>query len=104
MFDELKKSYDYIILDTPPVALVTDAFVLSKYADHTLFVVRQDYTPKIILRTIHDYYKDGRIKNLSLVLNDIFRSGPGYGYGYGGYGYSYGYGYGKNKAGNYYTE
>ena len=77
MFDELKKSYDYIILDTPPVALVTDAFVLSEFAYHTLFVVREDYTPKIILRTIHDYCKDGRIKNLSLVLNDIFRSALG---------------------------
>lgn len=100
MFDQLKESFDYIILDTPPVALVTDAFVLSKFADHTLFVVRQDYTPKIILRTIHDYYKDGRIKNLSLVLNDIFRSGPGYGYGYGAYGYGYGYGYGHSSKGD----
>ncbi len=106
MFEELKESFDYIILDTPPVALVTDAFVLSKYADHTLFVIRQDYTPKNVLRTIHDYYRDGRIKNLSLVLNDIFRSGPGYGYGYGGYGYSYGYGYNYNSKGDksYYEE
>lgn len=105
LFESLKKEFDYIILDTPPVALVTDAFVLSKFADHTLFVVRQNYTPKNVLRTIHDYYKDGRIKNMSLVLNDIFRSGPGYGYGYAyAYGYSYGYGYGSLKNEGYYSE
>lgn len=105
LFETLKEKFDYIILDTPPVALVTDAFVLSKFADHTIFVVRQDYTPKNVLRTIHDYYKDGRIKNMSLVLNDIFRSGPGYGYGYGyAYGYGYGYGYGSLKNEGYYSE
>lgn len=110
MFAKLKEQFDYIILDTPPVALVTDAFVLSRFADHSLFVVRQNYTPKNILRIINDYYEDGRVKNISIVLNDIFKSGPGYGYGYG-YGYSYGYGYGysygygsKKKEGGYYTE
>jgi capsular exopolysaccharide synthesis family protein len=107
----LKQDFDYIILDTPPVALVTDAFVLSRFADHTLFVVRQNYTPKMILRIIQDYYQSGRIRNISIVLNDIYKSGPGYGYGSGygygygyGYSYSYGYGYGSKKDGGYYTE
>lgn len=94
---EAQKQYNYILVDTPPQAIVTDAFVLSKYADHIVFVVRQNYTPKEMLRTIDEYYASGRLKNISIVLNDIQRSGPGYGYGYGsgyGYGYSYGYGYG----------
>jgi capsular exopolysaccharide synthesis family protein len=103
LFRLLKEQFDYILLDTPPVGLVTDAFVLSKYVDHSLFVVRQDYTPKAIIKVIDDYYKDGRVKNISIVLNDIYRSGPGYGYGYG-YGYSYGYGYAEKKNGNYYEE
>lgn len=103
---EAKKRYDYVIIDTPPLAIVTDAFVLSGLADHTLFLVRQNYTPKELLRTTEDFYSSGKLKQISIVLNDIYRSGPGYGYGYNygyGYGYSYAYGSGKNGYG-YYTE
>lgn len=96
-----KEKYDYIILDTPPIAIVTDAFALAGYADHTLFMVRQNYSPKILLKNIEDFHKSGKLKNISIVLNDIYKSGPGYGYGYGGYGY----GYGKKKNGyGYYSE
>jgi len=106
---EAKKRYDYVIIDTPPLAIVTDAFLLSAYADHTLFLVRQNYTPKVLLRTADDFYISGKFKNMSIVLNDIYRSGPGYGYGYN-YGYGYGYGYGvlrsrkKDGSHGYYTE
>lgn len=89
--------YDYIIVDTPPLALVTDAFVLSKYADHTIFVVRQNYTPRAFLNDIHDFYSTGKLKNISIVLNDIYKSGFGYGYGYG---YGYGSGYGRKRNGD----
>lgn len=92
---EAKKRYDYIIIDTPPLAIVTDAFALTPYADHILFLVRQNYTPKAFLRAIDDFYSSGKLSNISIVLNDIIRTGPGYGYG-DGYGYGYGYG---NKAG-----
>jgi capsular exopolysaccharide synthesis family protein len=106
---EAKSKYDYIIIDSPPMAIVTDAFVLSPYVDHTIFLIRQNYTPKILLRNSQDYYASGKIKNVSIVFNDVYKSGPGYGYGYGhGYGYSYGYGYGyygKRKNGyGYYSE
>jgi capsular exopolysaccharide synthesis family protein len=105
---EVKALYDFVIIDTPPLAIVTDAFVLSGYADHTLFLVRQNYTPRNLLQTIEDFYASGKLKNISIILNDIYRSGPGYGYGYGyAYGYNYGYGYGygdKKAAGGYYTE
>lgn len=87
---EAKQNYDFIIIDTPPLAVVTDAFVISPYADHILFLVRQNYTPRDLLKPIEDYYKSGRLRNVSVVLNDIYRSGGGYGYGYG---YTYGYGY-----------
>ena len=102
-----KEKYDYIILDTPPIAIVTDAFALADFADHTLFLVRQNYTPKILLKNIEDFHRSGKLKNISIVLNDIYKSGPGYGYGYGygGYGYGYGYGYGSKKNGyGYYSE
>lgn len=95
---EARKHYDYIIIDTPPLAIVTDAFVIAGMADHIIFLVRQNYTPKELLRTVQDFYGTGKLKNISLVLNDIYRSGPGYGYGYGySYGYGYGYGYVRNK-------
>jgi capsular exopolysaccharide synthesis family protein len=110
--DDARKVYDIVIIDTPPMAIVTDAFVLTPYADHSLFLVRQNYTPKNLMKTVEDYYSTGKLKNISIVLNDISRSGPGYGFGYGygyayGYGYSYEYGYlyGRKKNGaGYYEE
>jgi len=104
-----RERYDFVVLDTPPLGIVTDAFTLAGYADHTLFLVRQNYTPKVLLKNIEDYYGTGKLKNISMVFNDISRSGPGYGYGYEGYGYGYNYGYshryGKSKNGyGYYTE
>jgi capsular exopolysaccharide synthesis family protein len=103
---EARLQYDYIIIDSPPLAIVADAFVLADHADHMLYLVRQNYSPKSILRSLEDYYQSGRLKNISVVLNDIYRSGPGYGYGYGyTYGYGYGYGYGRKKNGHgYYAE
>lgn len=102
-----KQRYSYVIIDTPPLAIVTDAFMLSNFADHTLFLVRQNYTHKLLLKTVQDFYSSGKLKNISIVLNDIYKSGPGYGYG-AGYGYGYGYyGYGylsKNGSGGYYSE
>lgn len=96
---ELSKEYEYILIDTPPIALITDGFELMKYADHTIYLVRQNYTPKNLLRGVEEYYSTGKMKSLSLVLNDIRISGPGYGYGYQGYGYyyvNYNYGNGYN--------
>lgn len=97
-----KASYDYIIIDTPPLAIVTDAFALAGYADHIIFLVRQNYTPKELLKAAQDYFVSGKLKNISIVFNDVFKSGAGYGYGSGySYGYGYGYGYGKNGDGYY---
>lgn len=101
---QARAAFDYIIIDTPPLALVTDAFTLSQFADHALFLVRQNYTQKDMLRTAEDFYASGKLKNISVVFNDIYRSGPGYGYGYG-YSYGYGYGYGaRRQNGNGYYE
>ncbi|MFM7430386.1 MAG: polysaccharide biosynthesis tyrosine autokinase, partial [Flammeovirgaceae bacterium] len=98
-FDELVKEalveFDFVIIDTPPMALVTDAFVMSRVSDLVIFVVRQNYTDKSFVKNIHEYNTSGRIKNVSIVLNDIFKSGLGYGYGYS---YGYGYGLGNKKS------
>lgn len=109
LMTELRKSFDFVVIDTPPISFVADAFVLSSYADHTLFVIRQDFTPNVALKSLDEFYQMGKLTNVSILFNDLRKSGFGYGYGsygYGyGYGYRYGYGYGKkDNTGGYYTE
>jgi len=101
LINNLLNKFDYIIIDTPPVGLVTDAFILQEYADHVLFLIRQDYTPKQSVIALEDTFINGRIRDISIVFNDIRKNSPGYGYGYG---YRYGYGYGRKNYGqsNYY--
>ena len=107
---ELRHTFDFIIVDTPPLSYVADAFVISKYADHSLFVIRQDFTPNVALQSLEEYYQMGKLANISILFNDLRKSGLGYGYGGYGYGYGYGYSYGyslngkKNKANGYYSE
>lgn len=102
LFDELKQRYDYIIIDTPPLGLVTDAFLLMKYSDANIYIVRQGHTDKNIFASIIQDIEQRGLK-VNIVINGIHQEG-GYGYGkyhYGyGYGYSYGYGYGS-KYGSY---
>ncbi len=89
---KLKSTYAYIVIDTAPVGLVSDAFALMKYADASLFVARQGYTPRPQIEYVNGLYKEGKIRNVGFVLNDVPTS-RGYGYGpyrYGGYG-NYGY-------------
>jgi tyrosine-protein kinase Etk/Wzc len=95
LFVYLRQHYDYIILDTPPIGLITDAMVLSKYADVTVYVVRQSVTRKHHLNFINNLYTEGKIKNICIILNALRASNKNYGYGYEyAYGYGYGYGYG----------
>lgn len=122
MEDFLKKAkedFDYIILDTPPIAIVTDALLLAPFSDVTIFVVRQRYSSRNTLSLIQELYISRKFKNLSLIINDISLTGY-YGYGlrygyamrYGGYNYGYSlygdyaytaYGYGKDGK-DYYSE
>ena len=82
----LKEQYDVIIIDSPPLGLVTDSQVLMPHADHTIFVVRQNYTTIPLLKNVQEAYSGGKVKNISLLLNDVKVANMGYGYGYG-YGY-----------------
>ena len=86
--EELKKKYDYIILDTPPVGLVTDAVELSMYADVTLYVMRQNFTKKEMVTLLNNRVKREELVNVSIILNG-FENKAKYGYGH-----AYGYGYG----------
>jgi capsular exopolysaccharide synthesis family protein len=98
LFELLKAKYDYIIIDTPPLGLVTDAFLLMRFADVKLFIVRQGVTNKNIFGSIIKDLEDRKL-DVSLVINGIETDKGYYGKQYGnyryGYGYAYGYGYGK---------
>ncbi len=90
----LKESFDYIIIDSAPVGLVSDALLIEKLVDITLYITRQNVTFKSQLSIVNDLYKAKKLRKVSLVVNDISSStGNYYGYGYT-YGYGYGYGYG----------
>ena len=96
---ELKKKYEYILFDTPPVGLVSDAIELSKFADVTLYVMRQNYTKKEMIGLLNNRTERGELTNVSIVFNG-YQNKAKYGSGYGdGYGYGYGYGYGNYAQG-----
>jgi len=100
MIDELKKKYDYIILDTPPVGLVSDALELAQYCDVTLYIVRQNFTKKDMITLLNNRVKRGELHNTSIILNG-FQNKAKYG---AGYGYGYGYGYGSTTYSSGYNE
>lgn len=87
-FDDIvkygKANYDYVLIDTAPVSLVTDTLLISDSADITMYVVRANYLDKRMLAIPKELYQDNRLKNMAMVVNDVdFTKGYGYGYGYG---------------------
>lgn len=100
LIEELKNKYDYIILDTPPVGLVSDALELAEYCDVTLYIVRQNFTKKEMITLLNNRVKRGELNNTSIILNG-FQNKAKYG---AGYGYGYGYGYGNTTYSNGYTD
>ncbi len=95
LFAWLKNNYDVVLIDTAPVGMVSDAMTLGKFADCSLYLVRQGHTFKKQVGLIDEFYKGGKLPKVSIIINDV-KLKPGYGYyGYGRYGYGYGYGYGS---------
>jgi tyrosine-protein kinase Etk/Wzc len=89
LFDTLKSEYDYIVVDSAPVGLVTDAQLLGKYSDTVLYVCRMNYTYKEQLRNADELMRAGKMQKMNLVVNDMKSKGGVYGYGYGSYGADY---------------
>lgn len=87
LVEGLRKTYDYIILDTAPSMLVTDTVLINKLADITLYVVKAGYTDKRLLGFPKDAVNDGRLSNVAIILNNVNLDNFGYG---NKYGYSYG--------------
>ena len=81
LFAELRERYDYIIVDTAPVALVSDTFLLDRIADMTLFVCRYKYTPTEMVDYINQVIEQKRMHNVACVLNGVKEARAGYGYG-----------------------
>lgn len=101
LLEELKHEYDIVIIDTPPIGIVSDAIFSFQRADLPIYVSRANYSKRVFINNINYLYKQESIHNLSVILNGIsivsskYGYGySGYGYGYGGYGYGYGFGYG----------
>jgi len=84
MINALKEQYDYIVIDTPPIGVVSDAFILMPYADINMYLVRQGYSRLEFLKSLNELYKDGKIPNACILLNDSdFALSYGYGHHYG---------------------
>lgn len=82
LIEELKKEYDYIIIDSAPVGVVSDTYLLNRVIDNAVYVSRQNYTPKDVSDLINDIHDNNRLKNIGFVLNGVDEI-SGYGYGYG---------------------
>ncbi|MBC8035584.1 MAG: polysaccharide biosynthesis tyrosine autokinase, partial [Chitinophagaceae bacterium] len=89
LLNDLDGSFDYIIIDTPPVSPVTDAYLLSPYCDGTLYVIRHGYTPKVFVERIDENNRINKLNNVGIVFNGVQPRG----FGKRNYGYGYGYGY-----------
>lgn len=97
LFSQLREKFDHIVIDVPPVGIVTDALLLAKYVQISLYIIRQGFTFKAQVENADELYQLKKLPNFALVVNDIDRQ-KGYGYGSGyGYGTSYGYGYTEEK-------
>lgn len=108
MINNLKEQFDYVVLDTAPIGMVSDTQLIARTADVSIYVCRADYTHKADYTLINDLHEQKKLPNICTIVNgmDMTKRKYGYYYGYGKYGkygkyygygrkYSYGYGYGK---------
>jgi len=86
LFLQLREKYDYIIVDSAPIGLVSDTYLINRVVDNSIYVARQNYTPREATDLINDIYEHNRLNGMSIILNGTDESS----------GYGYGYGYGKN--------
>jgi len=103
LLEQLKTMYDIIIIDLPPVGIVSDGIPIMQIADYPLYILRANYSRKMFIAQINKLINENKVKNISIILNGVEMSKLKYGYGYG-YSYGYGYGYGYSYGYGYYEE
>lgn len=90
LIKDLRCDFDFIFIDTAPLGLVSDGFLLSRLADVNLYIARSEYTPKKYLEDAGRYFKEGKLKRLYFILNSVNMNAAEHRYGFGK---KYGYGY-----------
>lgn len=83
-FEELRKEYDYVVIDTAPIGLVADAMLITSFADTFLYLVRWGFTDRKLLGIPLELYRDNRLRNMALVFNGAELTSDSYSYGYYG--------------------
>jgi capsular exopolysaccharide synthesis family protein len=84
LFLQLRERYDYIIVDSAPIGLVSDTYLLNRLVDNCIYVARQNYTPREACTLINEIYDHKKLNDMAVILNGTSESsGYGYGYGYG---------------------
>ena len=83
LFVKLREMYDYIIVDSAPIGLVSDTYLLNRLVDNCIYVARENYTPREACDLINEIYDHKKINNMAVVLNGVNESSSSYGYGYG---------------------
>lgn len=91
----LRKHYDYIFIDCPPVEIVADTSIICKWSDMTLFIIRAGLIEREMLPIVNRYYVEGKLGNMAMLLNGTTNAYGRYGYHHYGYRYGYHYGYGS---------
>ena len=94
LFLKLREMYDYVVVDSAPIGLVSDTYLLNRLVDNCIYVARENYTPREACDLINEIYDHKKLNNMAVVLNGVNENSSTYGYGYG-------YGYGKSSKDDY---
>ena len=90
LFIKLREMYDYIVVDSAPIGLVSDTYLLNRLVDNCIYVARENYTPRDACDLINEIYEHKKLNNMAVILNGVSENSSNYGYGYG-------HGHGKYK-------
>lgn len=97
MIEQMRKEYDYVFIDCPPIDVVADASIITEVVDMTVFVMRAGLMDRRVLPNVEELYKSRKYNHMTMVLNCVDLQYKKYGYGRATYGYGYGYGYGEGS-------